>query len=152
MCRPLEHCCGSLHASSSAECFRNDSGSCSPTRSGRMVTGVAMTSGSNPEISRDQLAKDAFSRRKERLNYAVLEICNTSLTWSVSTLHAHSAHCSRRLPWLRQQELIREAALNSQPYNATAQNHDANAHSSTASRLITRLSIWAVQSNEVQVA
>ena len=84
-----------------------------------------MTSDSNLEISRDQLAKDAFLRPKKRLNYAASEICNTSLTRSLSALHANSAHCPRRLPSVRQQELIRGAALNLQAYNATAQEYDS---------------------------
>jgi hypothetical protein len=91
MRRPIERGCGKLHASTSAEWFRLDSGSWSQTGSGRMpVTRVAMTSGSNLEISRDQLGNDAFSRCKERLNWPALELCNTSLTWSPSALHAQS--------------------------------------------------------------
>src|ERR1700678_21902 len=34
MCRLIERCCGSLHASTSAEWLRHDSGSCSQTGSG----------------------------------------------------------------------------------------------------------------------
>jgi hypothetical protein len=61
--RFIERCCGRRHASTSVERFRHDSGSCGQTVSGRMlVTQVAVTSGSNLEISRGQLGKDAFSR------------------------------------------------------------------------------------------
>jgi hypothetical protein len=84
-----------------------------------------MTSGSTLEISRDQLGKDAFSRGASELR--ALELCNTSLTWSPSALHANSARCSRRLPGVRQQELIRGAAMNSQADNATARECDARA-------------------------
>jgi hypothetical protein len=104
-------------------------GPCGQTGNGlrRAMTPVAITSGSNLEISRDQLGKDALLRCKERLNCAALELSNTSLTWSPPALFANSAHCSPRLPRVHQQELIRGTALNSQADTTPAQEYDAKA-------------------------
>jgi anti-sigma B factor antagonist len=65
----IELCCGSLHASSSAERLRHDSGLCGQTGNGlRIVTRMAVTSGSNLEISVDQLGKDVIVRPSGRIN------------------------------------------------------------------------------------
>jgi anti-sigma B factor antagonist len=65
----IERCCGRLHASTSAESFRHDSGSCSQRGNGlRIVTRTAVTSGSDLEISVDQLGNDAIVRPSGRIN------------------------------------------------------------------------------------
>ena len=69
MPRFIERCCGRLHASRSAERFRHDSGLYGQTGNGlRIVTRVANTSGSNLEISVDQLGNDAIVRPSGRIN------------------------------------------------------------------------------------
>ena len=65
----IERCCGRLHASSSGERRRHDSGSCGQTGNGlRIVTRMTVTSGSNLEISVDQLGNDALVRPSGRIN------------------------------------------------------------------------------------
>ena len=65
----IERCCGRLHASSSAERLRDDSGLYCETGKGlRIVTRTAVTSGSNLEISVDQLGNDAIVRPSGRIN------------------------------------------------------------------------------------
>jgi|SRR5712672_2587634 len=69
MRRFIERCCGRLHASRSFERFRHDSGLYGQTGNGlRIVTRVANTSGSNLEISVDQLGNDAIVRPSGRIN------------------------------------------------------------------------------------
>ena len=62
----IERCCGRLHASSSAERVRHDSGLYGNEL--RIVTRTAVTSGSNLEISVDQLGNDAIVRPSGRIN------------------------------------------------------------------------------------
>ena len=65
----IERCCGRLHASSSAERLRDDSGLYGETGKGlRIVTRTAVTSGSNLEISVDRLGNDAIVRPSGRIN------------------------------------------------------------------------------------
>jgi anti-sigma B factor antagonist len=69
MRRLIERCYGRLHASRSAERVRYDSRPCSQTGNGlRIVTQTAVTSGSNLEISVDQLGNDAIVRPSGRIN------------------------------------------------------------------------------------
>jgi len=69
MSRLIERCCGRLRASTGAEWFRHDSGSCTLMGSGQTpVAQVAMTSGSNLEISVDQVGKDAMVRASGQIN------------------------------------------------------------------------------------
>ena len=69
MRRFIERCCGRLHASSSAERLRHDSGLYGQTENGlRIVTRMTITSGSNLEISVDQLGNDAIVRPSGRIN------------------------------------------------------------------------------------
>ena len=65
----IERCCGRLHASSIAELLRHDSGLYGQAGNGlRIVTKMAVTSGSNLEISVDQLGNDAIVRPSGRIN------------------------------------------------------------------------------------
>ena len=65
----IERCCGRLHASSSAERRRHDSGSWGQTGNRlRIVTRMEVTSDSNLEISVDQLGNDAIVRPSGRIN------------------------------------------------------------------------------------
>ena len=68
--RPFtERWCGRLHASSNAELLRHDSGFEGHTGNGlRIMTRTAVTSGSNLEISVDQLGNDAIVRPSGRIN------------------------------------------------------------------------------------
>jgi anti-sigma B factor antagonist len=60
---------GRLHASSNAELLRHDSGLDGQTGNGlRIMTRTAVTSGSNLEISVDQLGNDAIVRPSGRIN------------------------------------------------------------------------------------
>ena len=65
----IERCCGRLHASSSDERRRHDSGSSGQTGNGlRIVTRMAITSNINLEISVDQLGNDTIVRPSGRIN------------------------------------------------------------------------------------
>ena len=65
----IERCCGRLHASSSAERLRHDSRLCGQTGNRlRIVTRMTATSGSDFEISVDQLGNDAIVRPSGRIN------------------------------------------------------------------------------------
>jgi len=65
----IERCCGRLHASSSAERLRDDSGLYGETGKGlRIVTRTAVTSGSNLDISVDQLGNEVIVRPSGRIN------------------------------------------------------------------------------------
>ena len=65
----IERCCGRLHASSSAEQLRHDSALHGQTGNGLgIVTRTTVTSGSNLEISVDQLGNDAIVRPSGRIN------------------------------------------------------------------------------------
>jgi anti-sigma B factor antagonist len=68
--RPFtKRCCGRLHASSSAERHRHDSGLFGQTGNGlKTVMRMADTSGSNLEISVDPLGKDVIVRPSGRIN------------------------------------------------------------------------------------
>ena len=69
MRRRIERCCGRLHASSSARRRRHDSGLCGQMGNGlRIVTPMAVTSGSNLEISVDQLGNDVIVRLSGRID------------------------------------------------------------------------------------
>jgi len=65
----IERCCGRLHASSSAERLADDSGWFGQMGNGlKTVMRMADTSGSNLEISVDQLGTDAIVRPSGRIN------------------------------------------------------------------------------------
>jgi anti-sigma B factor antagonist len=69
MRRLTESCCGRPHASRGHEPLTHDSGLCGQTGNGlRTVTRMAANSGSNLEISVEQLGNDAIIRPSGRIN------------------------------------------------------------------------------------
>src|ERR1700688_4190654 len=96
MRRLIERCCGRLHARTSAEWFRHDSGSCSQTGSGRMpVIRVEMTTDAV------ELPGEPATKKMEKMQKKLKG------SEEVPSLRAESNR-------VRQRELTRGAALNPQ--------------------------------------